>query len=280
MDLTICEALRLKVLFEDAHLLIVDKPAGLMMHPSWLDKHETDFAQARAEAHAGQKLHTLHRLDRPTSGILLFGKHPAVARNILAAFQKREIQKYYLCIARGWTADSGVIDLPLKEELDAIADRYARKDKPAQHAVTCFKTLDQVSLPIPVGRYDTARYSLVLVRPVTGRQHQIRKHFRKSYHHLIGDTRYGDGRHNLMVASHFDWRQLALRCVATDLKHPITGQSLAIRSGLTVEWLQLLTTWQWQTQVGLLNTLPSEYLQQLHPVLDTGQLMPLETENQ
>ena len=267
----------MKVLFEDEHLLVVDKPAGLMMHPSWLDRHETDFAQARAEAHAGQKLHTLHRLDRPTSGVLLFGKHPEVARNLLAAFEQRHVYKYYLCIARGWTADSGVIDKALKEELDPIADRYARKDKPPQEAITCFKTIGQTSLPIPVGPYDNARYSLVLVRPVTGRQHQIRKHFRKTYHHLIGDTRYGDGRHNHMVATQFDWRQLALRCVATDVNHPITGQAMAFRSGLTAEWQQLFERWQWQGHSELLNILPTEYLQEtLHPTLEPAQLSKLE----
>jgi len=258
-----------KLLFEDAHLLIVDKPAGLMMHPSWLDKHETDFAQARAEAHAGQKLHTLHRLDRPTSGILLFGKHPEVARRMMTSFQRHEIDKYYLCIARGWTPEKGRIDKALKEEVDAKGDRRIKADKPAQEAITRFVRLGTTGIPIPVGPYDSARYSLVLARPITGRLHQIRKHFRKTYHHLIGDTRYGDGRHNAMVAAHFGWQQLALRCVATDLVHPMTGQPLRLRAGLTPAWQQLCEQWGWQTQAEQIAALSSDFLHaQLHAPLE------------
>lgn len=230
--------------------MIVDKPAGLMVHPSWLDRHETVFAQTLAEQISGQKLHTLHRLDRPTSGILIFGKNPEVARAMLATFETHEVNKFYLAIARGWTEPAGVIDKPLTLTLDAIADKYARKDKPPQNAVTCFKSLAQAEVPFAVGRYDTARYSLNLVRPITGRQHQIRKHFRKISHHLIADTKYGDGRHNAMLLEKFHWRTLGLRAIRVEFPHPVTGKNLTIHAGLDNPWRWLFQQWGWQAEIG------------------------------
>lgn len=252
----------LKVLFEDESLFIVDKPAGLMVHPSWLDRHETDFAQARAEEITGQKLHTLHRLDRPTSGILAFGKNPEVARAMMATFETHEVNKFYLCIARGWTPPSGVIEKPLKVTLDPIADKYAKIDKEAQEAITCFRTLTQVELPIPVGRYTHARYSLNLVRPITGRQHQIRKHYRKLSHHLIGDTRYGDGRHNKMLIEQFKWNTLGLRAVRMEFPHPVSGEMVIVNSGLNEQWRWLFNQWGWQQMISAIDEPSEDFLRE------------------
>ena len=238
----------LDVLYEDEHLIAVDKPAGMLVHPSWLDKQADQFAVSEAAKIAGQKLHTLHRLDRPTSGVLLFGKHPEVARRMQTQFMDQSIQKEYICIARGWTKNEGVFDQPLKEQHDKIADKFADPDKPPQPAVTEYLKLGHTELAIPVSKYPKARYSLLLARPKTGRKHQIRRHFRKASHHLLGDTRFGDGRHNKFFIQNFDWRELCLRSVSMTFSHPmVSDQTLVIRSGLNSTWQQLLEQLGWQS---------------------------------
>lgn len=244
----------MRVLYQDDWFLAVDKPAGLLVHPSWLDRSATDFAQRRAEDLVGQKLHTLHRLDRPTSGVLLFGRTPEIARMMQQRFQERSINKEYLCIARGWTKNEGQFDQPLKEELDKIADKFADPNKDAQPALTHFTKLAHTEIGVPVGRYPKARYSLMLARPETGRKHQIRKHFRKASHHLIGDTKYGDGRHNRMFAQQFKWKDLCLRAYSLSFDHPITGNRLRIHAGLTEQWSELLPNLGWQVWQPLLQS--------------------------
>ncbi|WP_428240411.1 pseudouridine synthase [Gynuella sp.] len=241
------------ILFEDDYLLAVDKIPGMLVHKSWLDSSATQFAQNLAEEYCGQKLHTLHRLDRPASGVLLFGKTPDVARAMLGQFSEQKIRKSYLLIARGWTKVSGVIDAPLAEELDKIADKFAKKDKPAKEAVTEYCKLAHTELAIPVSKYPKARYSLVLAEPKTGRKHQIRRHFRKISHHLISDTRHGDGRHNDLFIRHFGWKQLALRAMQVEFKHPANGQDVVIHAGLTDSWRDILAQLGWSRLTNVLD---------------------------
>lgn len=235
----------MRILFEDDFFLAIDKPEGLLVHPSRLDVHAKDFALFQAEAHVGAKLHTLHRLDRPTSGVLLFGKSPEIARKMLNTFVTRDISKQYLCVARGWTKNSGRFDAPLEEIQDKIADKMASANKPAQPAVTLFKKLAHNELDIPVGNYPKARYSLCVAFPETGRQHQIRRHFKKASHHLLGDSKYGDGKHNKMFRSRFDWDSLCLRAYQIQFTHPETTQSVVINAGLNAHWEHLLVIMGW-----------------------------------
>ncbi len=235
----------MRLLYEDDQLAAFDKPEGLLVHPSRLDRHADDFALHRAESICGQKLHTLHRLDRPTSGVLLFGKSPEIARLMLNTFVTRDINKEYLCIARGWTKTKGRFDAELEEIQDKIADRMANSDKPPQPALTLFEKLAHNELDIPVGNFPKARYSLCIAKPETGRQHQIRRHFRKSSHHLLGDTKYGDGKHNKLFRHRFHWDSLCLRALRVSFTHPMTKKKISIHSGLTAPWVELLDVMGW-----------------------------------
>ena len=124
----------------------------------------------------GQHVFPVHRLDRPTSGVLVFALSSDMARILNEQFTAKQIEKTYFAIVRGHTHESGEIDYPLKEKLDKIADKKAKQDKPAQSAVTDYQTLKTFELAYPVGRYQSARYSLVKLIPLTGRKHQLRRH--------------------------------------------------------------------------------------------------------
>lgn len=128
----------------------------------------------------GQHVFTAHRLDRPTSGVLLMGLSSEAGRLLAQQFEQHQIRKRYHAIVRGWLMEEALLDYPLVEELDRIADKFAREDKGPQPAVTHYRGLATVEMPVATGRYPTSRYGLVELEPKTGRKHQLRRHLATS----------------------------------------------------------------------------------------------------
>ena len=193
----------LPILYQDEHIVVIDKPSGLLVHRSMIDKHETRFALQMTRDQIGQYVYPVHRLDKPTSGILVMGLSSEVAAKLSEQFAQKAITKKYIALVRGYTLDAGCIDYALKEQLDKMTDKQAQQDKPAQEAVTHYKTLWHGEVPIAVGRYSTSRYSLLSLTPETGRKHQLRRHMKHIFHPIVGDTTHGDGKHNNMFREHF-----------------------------------------------------------------------------
>lgn len=241
---------KLDIVYEDDALLVVDKPAGLLMHPSWLDKRETDTLASRIKAHfiengLDSKVHTVHRLDRPTSGLVVIAKQDGIAKQLAEQFAGREVKKNYWAIARGFVPEVGEIDHPLKEEHDKIADKFADQNKEAQPATTQFKRLGICELAIPVSRYPKARLSWVECTPLTGRKHQIRRHFKHLRHPLLGDSRHGCRHLNQAFAQEVEPLSLALRAVRLEFKHPVTGQLVTFKAGKNEQWEKWLKHFGW-----------------------------------
>ena len=182
----------LPVLFEDEFLAVVDKPAGLMVHDSALARGETDFAADRLRAQFGRPVFLVHRLDRATSGCLLLAfdrdTASALGRAFMAPAETRNIEKDYWAICRGWPAEPRfTIDHPLD----------GGPGKPVKRpATTDFEVLAGCELPIPSAGFETSRYAWLCAHPRTGRFRQIRRHLKHAFHHLVGDSSHGDGRHN------------------------------------------------------------------------------------
>ena len=218
----------LKILFEDEHIIAVDKPSGLLVHPSFIAPRSTPHLTGLLKAYLGHSAYTIHRLDRPTSGVILFGKNADVARALNEQFTGRKVKKTYLCVTRGYTDEEGFIDYALKEKLDKIADKYASVDKPAQDAQTAYRRLATVELPIAVGKYPQSRYSLVEVKPHTGRKHQIRRHMKHVAHPLVGDTKHGDLRHNKAFKDHYGVERLLLMATQLTFDHPVSGERTTV----------------------------------------------------
>jgi tRNA pseudouridine65 synthase len=236
--------MQLNILYQDEFIVAVDKPSGLLVHRSMLDKHETLFALQLVRDQIGQHVFPVHRLDRPTSGVLLFALNPDMARALGEQFSTNAIEKYYLTIVRGHAPDSGFIDYALKEQLDKIADKLAKQDKEAQSAQTNYQRLANFELEYAVGRYQTARYSLLLVAPKTGRKHQIRRHLAHINHPIVGDTTHGDGKHNIFLRQQFAYTGLALSCIGMTIKHPVTHTRLILRANPSESMLALLSRWE------------------------------------
>lgn len=238
--------MELEILYRDEHLVAVNKPAGMLVHRSWLDRHETVFVMQTLRDQIGQHVFPLHRLDRPTSGVLLFALSSETASLMMPLFAGRDVKKTYHAVVRGWVKEAAVLDYPLKEELDKIADKNADKDKEAQSAITAYAPLAKVETAIPVGRYATSRYCLVEMKPETGRKHQLRRHMHHLSHHIIGDVNHGDGRHNRMFRENYDCRRLMLHASRLQLQHPLTGQELDIRAGVDDAWMRVMDAFGWQ----------------------------------
>ena len=225
----------LTILYQDEYFVAIDKPAGMLVHRTWIAEEAAEYAMQRLRDQLGRRVYIIHRLDRPTSGVLLFALGSDAARRMCALFEARAVTKRYLAVVRGWTDEAGTIDYPLREE----------KHKEPQQAITDYRRLATVELDIPVGRYPKARYSLVEAWPRTGRMHQLRKHFAHIFHPLVGDTTHGEGRHNRLFREHFGVERLLL--VAAELRfiHPYSGEATTIAAPLPDELAQLYRRFGW-----------------------------------
>ena len=230
----------LEIVFQDESLVAINKPTGLLVHRSRLDVHATEFAMQRLRDQVGQPVFPVHRLDRPTSGVLLFALDKATATAVGKQFAQRTVEKTYHAIVRGFVAENGEWDEPLLEKHDRIVDQQAKQDKAAQPATTRFTCLQQWEVPYSAGKYPSSRYSLALIRPLTGRKHQIRRHFNHMAHPIIGDTTYGDRRHNRLFAQQLDSHRLLLVATSLKLTHPVTGNRLTIAAGLGKAFEQVI----------------------------------------
>ena len=235
----------LPVLYRDEALIAVHKPSGLLVHRSELDRHETRFAVQIVRDQIGQHVYPAHRLDRGTSGVLLFALDRDIARQLGEQFQTQQIDKTYLAIVRGYPDKVGAIDHPLTRQYDDYEFRAADATAEAQTALTRYRRLATVELPYAVDRYPTSRYALLELSPETGRRHQIRRHLKHIAHPIIGDATYGKGRHNRLFQERFGCRRMLLACTALRLTHPVTGQPFTLAAPLADDFASVIAALGW-----------------------------------
>lgn len=231
----------LEIIYQDKWLIAVNKPSGWLVHRSWLDQNETRFVMQTVRDQIGQHVFTAHRLDKPTSGVLLMGLSSETGRLLSQQFENHQIKKRYHAISRGWLEGEAELNYPLTEELDKLADKHATKIPEPKPAVTCYRGLASCEMPVAVGRYPSARYSLVELEPCTGRKHQLRRHLAHLRHPIIGDTKHGDLRQNRAAATHFGCRHLMLHASRLEMSHPVTGESMVFNATVDDVWMQALT---------------------------------------
>jgi tRNA pseudouridine65 synthase len=197
----------LVLLHRDEHLAAFAKPSGLLVHRGWAD--DATVAVDLARAALGTRVHPLHRLDRATSGVLLFALDPETAAAMMHLFERGEVKKRYLALVRGVPPASGVVDHPVPKG----------EGGPRVPAVTAFRTLATVG-----------RWSLVEARPETGRLHQIRRHLKHLGHPLVGDVNYGKGDVNRFFRERYGLHRLALHAAEARFRHPFLGEEVVVRA--------------------------------------------------
>jgi len=236
----------LEILYKDKYLVAVNKPSGLLVHKSPIDKNETQFALQLVRDLIGQYVYPLHRLDKPTSGVLLFALSQEVAKEMSNLFRENEVKKEYLAIVRGYVEKKDTIDYPLKQMLDSKEQKRLGITKEPQDAQTTYECLETVELPYPVSRYKVARYSLVKLYPHTGRKHQLRRHMKHIFHPIVGDTKHGRGEHNQLFREKFNSHRLLLHSNKVTFTHPIEKKTISIEAPLDNMLLTLFKKFNWR----------------------------------
>jgi tRNA pseudouridine65 synthase len=209
------------ILFEDDDLIAIDKPPGILVHPTRISE-DTITILPLLRDQIGRRVYPVHRLDRGTSGVLVFGKNRAAAASLSALFRSRQVEKQYQAVIRGYVAEKGQIDYPL-----AKADGMQ-----PQEAKTDYVRLSQTEVDFSVGKYPRSRYSLVDIYPLTGKFHQIRRHFSHIRHPIIGDKRHGDCKHNKYFRESLGIHRMLLHASELSFPYPNQDEYLVLKAPL------------------------------------------------
>jgi tRNA pseudouridine65 synthase len=268
----------LPVVWRDEHYAVVYKPAGMPVHrtPS-IDVQPSEVALQVLRGQLGCHVYPVHRLDRPTAGLVLFALASHAVEPVARLFRAERVRKRYLAVIRGWIPTELFLQTPLID-IDGDSNPHGapgwrdgiEAPRPAARGVagpgtgagaaraipriprparTRVRPLATVEVPHAVGRYPSARYALVEVRPLTGRRHQVRRHLQRDFHPILGDTTYGDGRHNRFLREHYATQRLLLCGVGLAFTHPYTQQALDIHCAPDAELLRILVALGWSAQV-------------------------------
>jgi tRNA pseudouridine65 synthase len=223
----------MNILYEDQYFFAIDKPSGFFVHPPEASRYpvpEEKICIYELSRRFNTKVYPAHRLDAPTSGVVLFAKSQGYVRQLNRLFQEREMQKTYHAVARGFVEEQGSIDMPL--EIAGFKDPIDAK--------TQYRRLATAEFNVAVGKkYPTARYSLVEVEPVTGRWHQIRRHFDRIAHPLLGDIEHGDSHHNRFFRDDLKISGLCLRALKLEFVHPWSRDSISIEAPEDAKWTKI-----------------------------------------
>lgn len=231
----------MKILFQDEYFFAIDKPAGYFVHPPEISPYpvpKEKICLYHLRKLMNQDVFPVHRLDAPTSGVLLFAMSKEATRTLSQLFMERKLRKTYHAVTRGFIPQEGSIEIPL----EVLGEENLLESK------TNYKCLSTLELPFPVGKkYPTARYSLAEVTPVTGRWHQIRRHFDRIAHPLLGDIEHGDSHHNRFFRDHLEIKGLCLKATEIELEHPWTKEPLVISSPLCEKWEKIYSLFNQKT---------------------------------
>lgn len=252
------------ILYQDDDIVAIHKPAGLLVHRSWMASQESQFAVQMTRDAIGKKVFPVHRLDKPTSGVLIFALSSDMARLLQEQFQNqvnnddddnddekknldnKGIEKEYLALVRGWTKhEQWVCDKPLKYHVDKFSEPDTEEGK-LQEAETHFESLQTATIHQSVGPYDSARYSLVKAMPKSGRKHQIRRHLNHCNYPILGDVNHGDRHHNHFFQNTFKQSRLYLAATKLSLIHPVSLERLIIDAPLEESFQRVVDQIDWE----------------------------------
>lgn len=219
----------LEIIYQDEQFVAINKPHGLLVHRTSIARDVSVFALQLLRDQIGKPVYPCHRIDRKTSGVLLFALDEKSNSLMQQKFSEGLVQKKYRAIVRGFTEAKGTIDYPL-----------VRPDGAIQDSVSHYTTLKQTELHIPFLKHPTSRYSLVEVTPETGRLHQIRRHFAHIHHPIIGDRPHGCNKQNKLFKEKWNMTTMILHAASLEFDHPVLNELTVIQASLSEEFLRTL----------------------------------------
>ena len=220
--------MNLEIIYQDLHLVAINKPNGLLVHRSPIAADASEFALQILRDQIGQHVFPIHRLDRKTSGVLLFALDKETVKLVQNEFIENRVSKKYLAIVRGFFPEKIEVDYPLTN------DRNKKQD-----AVTNFYNNTHTEVEISFGKHPTSRYSLIEAFPKTGRQHQIRKHLNHLRHPIIGDRPHGCNKQNKLFKERWNMMTMLLHAQELRFKHPYEDKEVILKASLNEEFLRM-----------------------------------------
>lgn len=214
-----------EIIYQDEYFIAINKPCGMLVHRTRIAEEESVFVLQLLRDQTGKHLYPVHRLDRPTSGVLLFAFDPDTARQLSVMLVGGEVEKKYMALVRGWFAADGRLDYPVKNDRGNL-----------QEACTWFRIAEKYTLHRPIGSFPTSRYSLVECYPKSGRWHQIRQHLAHLRYYIINDRVHGDGKHNRVFKNELGIEPLFLHARSLSMKHPVNGETLILKAKFPEHW--------------------------------------------
>lgn len=228
--------MKIEILFEDETIVIVNKSNNVLIHNSYYARNIKDATLLEIlHKQLELNLYPVHRLDRKTSGLLILAKQKENVAVFQKLFNENEIQKTYIAIVRGFVTERLLINTPVKNP-----DTLVYKD-----AETLCIPIKTIELNIPVHPYETSRYSLVELKPATGRMHQLRIHMNKISNPIVGDYKYGDRFHNRMFENEFNCQYLFLHAISLKFEHPITKEKMNVHAQVPKDWTEIFNKFEW-----------------------------------
>jgi tRNA pseudouridine65 synthase len=219
----------LEIIYRDQQLVAINKPHGLLVHRSSIARDASEFALQLVRDQLGQHVFPVHRLDRKTGGVLLFALEEESSRQLQSQFATGAMDKTYHAIVRGYTEDQGEIDYPLRKDNGKL-----------QEAFTAYRTLQRAEIAVPSGKHPSSRYSLVEIKPKTGRMHQIRKHMAHIFHPIIGDRPHGCNKQNRLFKARWQMETMLLHANQLSFNHPLSKQRISIRADIQQEFSRMV----------------------------------------
>jgi len=215
----------LEILYQDEYLVAINKPHGLLVHQSPIARDASEFAIQLLRDQINQKVYPVHRLDRKTSGVLLFALDKQTNKHLTQQFTDQVIEKKYWAILRGFAPEEMVVDYNLFTDSGV-----------SQTAITRFKTVQTSEINLPSGKHQTSRYSFVEAQPKTGRMHQLRKHFAHILHPILGDRPHGCNKQNKLWLETHNMNTMMLHAKTITFRHPITLNWITIEANPSDEF--------------------------------------------
>ncbi len=218
----------LEVLVSDEYLTVINKPYGILVHKTSIADDDSPVVLQILKEQMGRIVYPVHRLDRPTTGVLVFAHSSDMVQKLQEEFKGPNCQKQYTALVRGWLNEPFVNSRQVKNDKGKLKD-----------AETSFKPIQLIELPIPTDRYSTARYSIVRALPKTGRWHQIRQHLGQMRHYIVNDRVHGDGKQNRIFTEKLNIPQMFLHADSMVFQHPETKEILKLEADFPEHWSSL-----------------------------------------
>ncbi len=214
------------VLYRDDYLIVVEKPVDLPVHKNDFMPNDAPYLTKLLGEMTGKWIYNVHRLDSKTSGVMVLAFSTEMAHQLTLQFERKEVLKTYFAVVQGIPGEGAYTEKVLVK----------KKSKFKKPAVTHYKTLKTISTTISYKEKENVSLSMVEIHPETGRWHQIRQHFAKNHHDILGDTHHGDFTLNKIITDTIGVKRLFLHAGELEFFHPVLQQKMKFSAEIPKEF--------------------------------------------